>query len=222
MKNVYYLVIGMFLSASAFGQSVRTQTKTMSLGPQTAYYIEIDGADKDIVEDAWKEYVKEAGKTKENKKAKEWVTDNGKITMINGISDVDLYFNIEEGKGQTTSYLWVDLGGRFATPMDTKAESKGIEQFMSDFYVVVRKKVIQKELDREEKKIKDLNKDLLKLGEKNEDLHKDIENYKKKITEAQKNIEKNLNDQDTKMVEIGAQKKVVDKVIDRLNSVGKN
>ena len=88
--------------------------------------------------------------------------------------------------------------------------------------VVVRKKVIQKELDREEKKIKDLNKDLLKLGEKNEDLHKDIENYKKKITEAQKNIEKNLNDQDTKMVEIGAQKKVVDKVIDRLNSVGKN
>ena len=141
--------------------------------------------------------------------------------MINGTKTVDLYTRIDEGKGQATVYTWVDLGGAFANPQDHAQASDGSRTFMNDFWIYGRKIAVSNELASEEKVQKDLEKDLSKLEGKNQDLHEEIEKLKEKIRQAEADIEQNLRDQDDKKVSIAQQRKKVEKVVDKLNNVGK-
>ncbi len=221
MKTLY-LSVFLFSFGISFGQNVDQQSSTMSLGSQNAYYISVDGANKDMIEDLWKDYVKEFGKTKQNKKASEYVTENVKVALINGSNPLTMYAKHEEGKNQATTYLWVDLGGAFANGGDHKSQSAGIETFLKDFWVLARKKAVTKELEMEEKKSKELAKELIKLEEKKKDYQAEIEKCKLKIAEAEKNIEINNGTQKTKKIEIETQKKTVQNVTDKLNMVGKS
>ena len=53
-------------------QSINESTKSMSLGKQAGFEIDIDGANEDLVEDVWKEFIKDFGKSKRNTKAREY------------------------------------------------------------------------------------------------------------------------------------------------------
>ena len=220
MKNIT-LILMLMSGFAAMGQKVNQQKATMSLGPQNAYYVEVEGADKDLLEDTWKAYVKEYGKINHNKKAKEFVSEKAVVNLINGSTPLTLYAKFEEGKGLSTAYLWVYLGSGFANPSDFSAQNRGIETFLWDFWVMARKNVVKKELEAEEKKLKNFEKDLGKLENKNKDYHNDIEKAKQKIAENEKNIEVNLKDQETKKADIELQKKTVQAVVDKLNSIGK-
>lgn len=221
MKN-HTLFVLLFISSALMGQKVNQQKTTMSLGPQNAYYVEIEGADKDLLEDTWKEYVKEYGKVNHNKKAKEFVSEKVVVTLINGSTPLTLYAKFEEGNGLSTTYLWVDLGNGFSNAADFSAQNRGVETFLWDFWVMARKNVVKRDLEKEEKKLKGFEKELSKLENKNKDYHSDIEKARMKIAENEKNIEVNLKDQDTKKAEIELQKKTVQAVIDKLNGIGKS
>ncbi len=221
MKNLIFLCTLLF-SVSLFGQKVKQQKTTMSLGPQNAYYVEVEGADEDLLEDTWKSYVKEYGKVNHNKKAKEFVSQKAVVTLINGSSPIILYARHEEGKSLSTTYLWVDLGTGFSNADDFSAQNRGVETFLWDFWVMARKNVVKKELEAQEKALKNFEKDLSKLEGKNKDYHSDIEKARMKIAENEKNIEVNLKDQEAKKAEIELQKKTVQAVVDKLNSIGKS
>ena len=222
MKNFFSIaMISIFTFGTIYGQFVKEQETTMSLGNKYSYYVEIDGLSKKDAEKAWKEYVQSFGKLKYNKKAKEYYLNGAKVPMINGTKTVDLYTRIDEGKGQATVYTWVDLGGAFANPQDHAQASDGSRTFMNDFWIYGRKIAVSNELASEEKVQKDLEKDLSKLEGKNQDLHEEIEKLKEKIRQAEADIEQNLRDQDDKKVSIAQQRKKVEKVVDKLNNVGK-
>ncbi|MBC7885002.1 MAG: hypothetical protein H7X99_05970 [Saprospiraceae bacterium] len=194
---------------------------SMSLGPQNAYFIDIPGADKKMAQKTFEEFVKEYGKLKENGKAREHFLTATKIHIINGTSPVDLYAKFEEGKDMATAYVWVDLGGAFVNSVDNPSQSAALKQFLYDYFISVRKKVVAEELKVEEKRLSSLEKDLKKLMNKNEDYHNDIEKAKQKIADAEKNIDKNVVDQDNKVKEIESQKTAVEKVVQKLNDLGK-
>jgi len=217
--TILCMIVG--LASQLTGQDAMERKISMSLGPQNAFYVEIPGADDKTAEKTFYEFVKEYGKLKENKKANEHFMMATKIPVINGTSPLDVYAKFEEGKGMTTTYVWVDLGGAFVNSSDHASQTKAVRQFMYDYFVAVRKKVVTEELKKEEKNHADLEKDLRKLKDKNEDYHKDIEKAKQKIMEAEKNIEKNVVDQENKVKEIDTQKAVVDKVVEKLNNLGK-
>jgi hypothetical protein len=204
-----------------FGQDAIEKKVSMSLGPQNAFYVEIPGADKKMAEKTFMEFVKDYGKMKENSKAREHFMMASKIPVINGTSPVDLYAKFEEGKNMATTYVWVDLGGSFVNSSDHTSQTTALRQFMYDYFIAVRKKVVAEELKTEEKNLSNLEKDLSKLKDKNQDYHNDIEKAKQKIAEAEKNIEKNLVDQENKNKEIDTQKTVVEKVVEKLNNLGK-
>lgn len=220
MKHLFFLLLSFgFVPLNA--QEVKDMSKTMSLGPQHAYYIEIKDVSKKVIEDEWEKYQKEYfKKVKYNKKAKEFYTESGKIPLVNGTTPITLYSKLEEGRDLITLYAWVDLGGGFVDPEKT-SESDGLRRFMGDFWVIAKKKAISIELEKEEDHKKGLEKDLAKLQKKKADLESDIEKYKEKIRQAEADIEQNLKDQDTKGIEIKEQIKVIEGVIERLNNVGK-
>lgn len=220
MKNLIFIFIVM-MSTVLSAQDIVEKKVSMSLGPQNAFYVEIQGADKKLAEKTFYEFVKEYGKMKENGKAREHFLMATKIPVINGTSPLDLYAKFEEGKGMATTFVWIDLGGAFVNATEHASQTTALRQFMKDYFVSVRKKVVAEEVKVEEKNLSNLEKDLKKLREKNEDLHKDIEKAKLKIAESEKNIEKNLVDQDNKGKEISTQKDVLGKVTEKLNNIGK-
>jgi len=221
MKKINFILSIMMLSLVVSAQEVKQVDKTMSLGNKPAYYVEVNDIDKKVVEKAWEDYMKSYGKMKDNKKAKESYMNQVSIPMINGANKVDVYSKQEEGKNQMTTYVWIDLGGSFANPKDNPKQVEGINQFLFDFWVFAKKKAVSNELEDQEKVQKNLEKDLSKLEGKNEDLKKDIEKAKEKIRQAEIDIEQNLRDQDNKRVDIATQKKMVEKVVEKLNSIGK-
>lgn len=222
MKYFGTLIIVMFLSSvHLFGQNITERKVSMSLGSQNAFVAEVEGANKKIVEDVFKKMMKEYGKLQENKKAREFFMMATKVSKINGSSPMDIYAKFEEGKGMATTYLWVDLGGAFSNSGEYQKQSEAIKIFMQDYYYECRRIVVQNELKEEEKNLEKLDKELAKLKKQNDGYHSDIEKAKQKILEAEKNIEQNIVDQSTKTSEIDSQKKVVEEVTKKLNSIGK-
>ena len=207
-----------FISA----QSVNEGMKSMSLGKQTSFQIDIDGADEDITEDVWKDFIKDYGKSKRNKKAREYYSIGSRVPLISGANNVDLYIRFDERVNMTTATLWVDLGDSFVNSDEHPKEAQGAEEFLTNFYLAVRKEVIEKEMKAQDKIMGKMNKALRKLEKKNTGYHKDIEKAKEKIEKAEKNIEQNLKDQEDQRITIAQQKKVIEEIIERLNNLGRN
>lgn len=223
MKNFGTLCFALILMVSAVrAQNVSERKVSMSLGGQNAFVVDVEGADKKIVETVFKDMMKEYGKLKENKKAREFFMMATKITRVNGSSPVDLYAKFEEGKGMATAYVWIDLGGAFTNSQEYQKQAEAAKSFLQDYYYECRRVVVQNELKEEEKNLEKLEKELVRLKKQNDGYHEDIEKAKQKIAEAEKNIEQNILDQANKNKEIDGQKKTVETVTTKLNSIGKN
>ncbi len=220
--KTYQLLIALFLIPLFTSAQVSERSTTMSLGNKNAFTIDLDGADRKMTEKLWKNYLKPFGEVERNKKAKEFYVNQTKVPAIPSSGPVTIYGRIDEGSDMSSLTVWVDNGSMFISSDESPSEANGVEVFLINFSHIVQKEVIGKELEEEEKRLKNFNKDLGKLEKKNNGFHKDIENANKKIAEAEANIEKNLLDQDAKREEIAVQEKMVEKVKERLNSVGKD
>lgn len=220
----FILLFTLFVGGISFinAQSVNETTKSMSLGKQAGFQIDIDGADEDLTEDVWKDYIKDFGKGKRNKKAKEYYSVGAKVPLINGANELDLYINFDERVNMTTVTLWVDLGNGFVNSDEYPKEAQGAEEFLNNFYLAVKKEAIGEEMKKQEKIMNKMEKELRKLEKKNTDYHEDIEDAKEKIEKAEKNIEQNLKDQEDQRITIEQQKKVIEEIIERLNNLGRN
>ena len=218
MKGIYTLLFAIF-TVSLFGQ-VKETKHLMSFGHQDSYMIEHDGADEKMVYKFLEDHYKKYGKVKRNKKAGEWACEGCQIGVISS-SPIDVYFKVKEGKDQTTSYHFFDDGVQFLTSENNAETHAAIESFLMNVFYEVKRMVIKEELEEEEKNLKDLEKEMGKLEKKNAGLHEDIADYKRKILEAEENIEKNLEEQADKKMEIQKQTQNVSEITKRLNSVGK-
>jgi peptidoglycan hydrolase CwlO-like protein len=225
MKNyIILLVAGLFFmsSSAVIAQRVIEDDVSMSLGVQNSLFVELDKTDKKLAEKLWKEYIKDYGKTKRNKKAKEYNTLLVRVPAISTSQDIDIYTKFEEMGDMTRAYFWFDMQGSFLNTIDYDKEASGAEMFIKDYALLVKKEVISSELKNQEKTLKNLEKDLSKLEKNNENYHKDIEEARKKIAEREQEIEKNLGEQEAKRIEIQEQQQVVEEIIDRINNIRKS
>ncbi len=218
MKNVILLICSLFIVVTGYSQISETAAE-ISLGKQNAFVMDHPGASKKTVTKILENAVKEYGKVKRNKKAKEYNCLQCDVPGMSGPTNV--YFKVEEGKGQTTSYVFFDDGSKFISSENNADLAAGLKDKLMNVSFDVTRSVISDELDDEEDNLKDRNKELSKLEKRNEDLHNDIEKYKKKISEAEAEIEKNLQNQEDKKMEIEKQSRVIEEVTTKLNNVGK-
>lgn len=209
----------MFFSVILVGQ-VEEADYDCSLGKQNAFYMEHIDADGKMVSKVLENALKQYGKTKRNRKAKEWTCEACQIGAVSS-SPLNVYFKIDEGRNMVTSYVFFEDGEKFISSENDPSTAKAIKNMLMDVNFNVQREVIKKALVIEEKNLKGFEKDLSKLEKKNEDLHKDIEEFKEKILKAEKDIEQNLHDQEDKRMEIEKQRRTVEKVTTKLNNVGK-
>ena len=162
MKVLNILLITMLFSLGMNAQVFESKQE-LSVGLQNAYALDHPNADKKMVEEALENAIKEYGKVKRNKKAKEWYCQECKIPTISS-NPMNIYYKIEEGKGQITSYLFFDDGGQFLSSDNGTAEAD-IERFNMNIFYDVKRMVISKELEDQEDQLKDYNKALSSFSE---------------------------------------------------------
>lgn len=213
------LLLSTFFVAQLSAQ-ITERNFSSSMGDQNAFITEHVGANKKMVTKTLEKAIKNYGKVKKNKKAKEWNCLDCSVPGIIGPTNV--YFKVQEGKGMVTSYVFYDDGTQFVSSDNSPEASEKIKQQLVLVGHDVTRAVISNELKNEEKALKDRKKEQEKLEKNNKKLHESIEDYHRKIKDAEAEIEKNLQAQEDKKGEIEEQIGVVEEVTDRLNSVGKN
>lgn len=222
-KIVYTMLAFMLVWSSLFAQEAKENVMPMSLGPQNGYSIDIDGADRKLVSDVWKDYMKEKdyGKTKYNKKAKEFYGADVKISRVNGRTPFSLYAKIDERADQTMVSIWADLGGYFVNSEEHSSAAEGMKYFLEDFYLAVKKKSYQNQIKDQEKVIKKAEKHQEKLIKKNEGYHKDIEKLKQKIVDRENDIADNLKEQEDQLILVEKEYERLEQIKEMLNNLGK-
>jgi len=176
MKQIIFTLIAIVASFGIVtAQEVSEREMSMSIGKQTVFSVDIDGADEDMTKDILKKFVKDYGKLKRNKKAKEQYVAGAKVPMIAGSNEIDLYFKLEERVGHTTANLCIDNGGSFINSDDNPKEAQGVEEFLTELYLAVKKEAITEEMKKQEKELNKMDKNLRKLEKKNKVIEEVIE-----------------------------------------------
>lgn len=216
------LITLLAFTASYFLSAQVTQvSQSMSLGTQVGFVQDHIGANDKHVEEAWKDVMKQYGKPKMNRKSKNYESLGAVIPTVSN-KPLDIYIEINEGEGQTRSAVFVDNGMQFISSENNEEAAEAMELFLNEFADATHRLVVQDELDNEEKNLDGFEKDLAKLEKENEKLHESIAEFERKIAEAEDNIVANIKSQDDKKFEIEGQKKTIEDVKEKLNSIGKN
>jgi uncharacterized protein (DUF342 family) len=204
------LIISVTLSSSTVAQVIEG-AQFMSKGTFNALTINLpEGSEKDAPKE-WVKFFKEYGKLKKDKKTEEYFADDAKIIGMSA-NAVDVYTKFN-GNSMT---VWFDLGGAYLNSSEHTAGYPVGEQLLTKFALHLQVLLVEEELKKEEKALKDRNGELSKLEGKKADLEKNIADWKAKIAQAEKDIEQNALDQEGKKAEIQQQQTVLETVRARL------
>jgi hypothetical protein len=199
--------------------------KEMSMGNKHCYIMTIPQTKGKDVTEAWKKYIKKDAKGKLEEA-------NGEMKMIGAMykNISSLPFNafakvLETPEG-TQLTGWFSEGEIFISTATAADKSTAVQKYMHDFGVQEYKASVAKELEKENNKLKDLQKVLEGFGKNQKGADGNVENYKKeieklqnKIKEEQGNSAKAVDSQTKSKGDVDAQQAVIKEVTDRMNNI---
>ncbi len=213
MKKVLFFVFVIVFAFQLSAQiSMKEATTKMSKGLNNSFTIELPTNDKKMVKDVWTKMMKDyKGKTKFDKKANEFFTDNAKIDELSE-NTVDVYAQIVDNK----LTVWYDLGGAYLSSDMHDNKIKDVENIFGKYHFDLSRAMAVADLKTQEKTLSSFKGELKKLEKENQNLQESIEKAKKAIAEAEAKIRENLNYQENKKVQISEQGEVVVKAQNHL------
>lgn len=213
MKYILLLLINLQLLIAQTSEV----NKSMSLGTQNGIKASIENVDADYIESVWKKYVKEFGKIKENKKAGEFYILNAAVKSIRPEA-MDLYASIMDNQ----IVVFFDLKNSFLNSKEHPTEFEAAQKLVQEFVYEVQREIIREELEEENSKLNKSQRGYDKLKKENTGYHKDIDEAKAKIKKAEQNIVDNEKEQVKAEAELKALHEIIQKIMERLDSVGKS
>lgn len=222
LKTIFFFFVALCATSSLSAQwnIVQETERNMSFGSRPCFRLEFAKADAGLVEDLWKNYVKNnfKGKLKRDKGSGEWFATGLKSNMMGGDA-FGVYSTIDKSDKGTILTIWIDAGTYFLSRRENSDKTEEVSRSLRTFYFDVRRAQIGKEIKEQETKLKELDGKQKKLQKDNESLRKDIESYKAKIKKAEDDVVKNEKDQETNILDTEAQRKVLEDMRRRLDNV---
>jgi len=218
MKYVYALLLtAMCFVTSTVSAQVAEKTMQMSAGEQSGLEVDLP-IDKKQAEKLWKEYVKPYGKVDWDRKNKEHVLFDQRISSISS-DPVTIVAKFNNYGKETKGAFWFKSGDEWLAADDSAIRGAG--EFLQEYAYEAERHRIKGQIKTEEKGLGSMEKDLRKLVKKNDNLHKDIKKAKELIAKKEKEIEENLKAQEEKKEEIEGQKGKIQGTTESLGKVGK-
>jgi hypothetical protein len=202
------LATTIFIQSNLFAQQkieVAEAERPMSKGQQNAFIIEVPQTKIADLQKSWTSYLKNNTKEK-------IVNEKGEIfvlaTVIKRLHDksLNLYSRFQETTVGTNINTFYQIDDVFVTSENNATVATSIKSFLFDFGKQAYAEAVQIELEREQKTLKDLEKDLEGLHKEEDKELKNIDKYKREIEKAEDVIKVKKNEQDLKQKEITAQK----------------
>ena len=196
-------------------QSIEVTNKmvTMSQGEQPAYIVEIPQADVDDVMENWTKIIRQ------NTKEKAMVTGH-EISILGTrieeiyLEPISIYSAIIKADSTLKLFAVFEIDSVLfnyeenSTIENEKIHSH-IQHFMRDFAVNEYEYAVEEELEAEEKKLKELNKELAGLTGDNENMHKAVKENEQDIKNAEDAIKSYELDNERKQGEINSKKEAI-------------
>ncbi len=199
---------------------VTEETISMSQGNQNALVLELYNTDKAHVAKYWKHYMRKyRGKTRKVKGSTEWLSDNSDIPGLGTGNTVDVYAEIEEVGNAVILTTWYDLGGTYLNSYQHHGNYDQAEQMLLRFATYVEREMTLLELADEERRLKELEKELKHLKRENDRYHDEIAMAEQRIEKAKANIVVNEEEQVFRAEEIESQLDTVDQVRQKLKNL---
>jgi hypothetical protein len=214
--------------------SVAEVSHNMSKGAENAFIVMVPQFNATDLKKEWENYLKDNGKVdiKEN---------NGEISALNATIDkismknINHYALFDETIDGPKLVAFFAFNDTFISTANNSVVAASIEKFMMDFAKSSYIKVVQDELNTEQKKLKSLNDEQSNLEKKENESHQNIVDSKNKIEKDNNDIVINKAEQDKKQKELelqqqkmsnvamnDAEKKLQDEEVNNLQDVKKN
>jgi hypothetical protein len=219
LQTIFTLALALVVS-TAFAQ-VKESEKLMSQGSKSSLSIDLSKTDVKFAEKIWREFTKTFGGKYlgRDKKTDEYMTDNALIAGIGGANTVDIYMKYTPMGENVTATVWFDMGGAYVNSTEFKEKYAEAEKIMLRYGIEVARAQTKIQLEEQQEAAKKLDKNMRSLERDNANLHDDIEGWKKKIAKAEGEIQNNLKSQEDVKNKIIAQKKVIDEVQKKLDTL---
>lgn len=225
MQRYLFLFALCAASSALFAQPVMDPLsegkRLMSLGTNPSFLLEMPDVDRDEAVTAWESYIKPyRGKTKYNRKAKEYVTTGASIPSLGGT--VDLYAKITDGNNKlgSTVIVWVQTPDGFAGAEGSTQYAAAARSWMERYALTTSKAHSELLLRNEQELLNKREKELRDLHKEKEKLQKDIRQAEKLIADSQKKLEVNALDTEQAETAIVQQKQAVQRAETRAKQYG--
>lgn len=181
-----------------FAYDIKAADIPFSIGLIQGYELTIQDANKDVLEEVWKNYVKEKGaKLKYDRKSKEYSATD---FIVPGQSLVSTAYSfVAEESTMATLKMAFEVSGTkdFVSQENYPDCHAAILAMGADVAKNVKIEAINNELKEEEKILGDREKDLKNLKNDKDKLEKQIDNCKKDIKDAERDLETLARDKET-------------------------
>jgi hypothetical protein len=208
-----FLLLLILAAATLTGQ-VTDQNQLMSRGNHDALVLELPSADARLVENLWKDWLKDNFRVKTSKtrrvKHDELTSPNFRLPGVSAGSKVDLYSLVEEvGKGSQLT-VWIATPRGYVSPDLDPGQYVEAEKMLMRFALAVSREQIAGDVEAEENTLKNLEKDLDRLQRDKQRAEESIAEARRRIERLEEDIARNLVEQDLMQQEIAAQLQVVE------------
>ncbi|WP_420459297.1 hypothetical protein [Neolewinella sp.] len=206
----------LLLAAAKLTGQVTTQQQMMSRGNNDALILELPSAQPKLVENLWEDYLKDNYKVRTSKTKKvrtgELSSLNFELPGVSAGSKVDMYSQVREVGNGSELMVWIATPDGYVSPALDRGQYLEAEKMLMRFALTVSREQIADDVDSQEDRLKDLEKELDRLRKDKERAEKDIVDAQQLIAEREAEIQQNLLDQETKQREIETQMRVVEQV----------
>jgi ribosomal protein L13E len=192
----------------------------MSAGFRNSFSIRLPSGDKRLVARVWKDYVSTHfdGRTKYDRKAKEYVTANAKIGPIS--PSQTLLIGKPEKMGDATHFtIWLDNDGEQVSSRSNRSHAREAYSILEDFALEIEREKVRLHLEGEQKNLRKMETQLRRLENANTRYYREIEMAKARILKMEENIVQNEADQIKAQEEINQQHELVKGVKDSLDRI---
>ena len=219
MKRQLLFLLAMCFAIVLSGQVVEKHMN-MSAGEQAGLEVDLP-VDSKTADKLWKEYVKPYGKTDWDRKNKEQVLFDVRISDIT-TDQLTIVARFNQYRDMTKGSFWFKTGDSFVNSDSDGEALRKAGEFLQQYAYETERYSIRQVLEGQEKEMRNLDKDMDKLKKKNQNLHKDIDKAKETIAKKEREIEENVREQKDKEKDIEKQKQKIKETTIKLTNVGKN
>ena len=192
------------------GAQVIEDERSMSLGSNTAYIIDIPNTNEKFVVSIWKSYLKSfGGKSKKKRGTEEILTESAKISAL---GKVNLYAIFEQSGDDVSLSMWVDMGDEFLSKKSKNNQTQGAKDFLEDFSNEVRREIIRLQLKEEGDLLKKFETSMKRLERDSMRFGREIDLAEEKILKNQTKIEENIIAREDLLHNIEVQKMTLDSI----------